>query len=704
MWPLTVAADDDISIDWPDDSSSEIGVLRITLMLPTGRKLPAETKVSVRLDDDWEELSRLESEPVYEKKLKQGQSYLVRVIAPTYRMIEHTVALIARRISAVWYLIPQDWPFYLMGGVEIPVMPRPRLAAVAIAKPINDDITKLIEQADKLGFRRVTKDLETGEQLDQVHGSVFYFEPKDPDVSLFSFNIDKFISPLPVELLRNLFAPYGGRVGTLAKAQKGSVRILGSQYLIRFPKPLTNAEVKEYASKLRAVVLRLSDPKAGFWLIEFTDPQNIARHLDIIAQEVKSRKLVSGEPNLLFQLSTHACYSPAITNPWDTCQAHLSRQRVYDAWCYIGQHVPNVNPQGSAAIRVATLDDGITYSSATRSSIHPNVETSMIGFCYDLFADTPCTGTPPASVHGMASYGIISAKPDAARGIRGIASNVTHIPIAHASIWNSELYAQTLLWLGGIRLSAPDGKNAACPIPPADIISCSHSLEGDPVPDSVDSALKQLTCEGRGGLGTVLVYSAGNEDRPMSSSNELATHPHTIGVGDTQFANGNETRWVNPAASPQEGSNYSDQLLICANGEAAPSLLPTPTDNAGWSCNGVTTDMGVFPFGGTSAAAPMVAAAAALVLSVNPWLNWDQVRTVLCASAEKIDCGNTDANGEWVWRGPSPTRTPPNPCTSLPRGLKWFSQWYGYGRLDVYHAVKAAHKLIPKSAPACVPY
>ena len=108
----------------------------------------------------------------------------------------------------------------------------------------------------------------------------------------------------------------------------------------------------------------------------------------------------------------------------------------------------NVNRYGSPFIRVATIDEGITFDTATRSSSHPDVDPNRLGYCYNLEGDAPCTATPlPSSDHGMGSYGIISAKTDNGRGISET-PNATHIAVMYESIWTSEVYAQTLLWVG----------------------------------------------------------------------------------------------------------------------------------------------------------------------------------------------------------------------------------------------------------------
>lgn len=76
-------------------------------------------------------------------------------------------------------------------------------------------------------------------------------------------------------------------------------------------------------------------------------------------------------------------------------------------------------------------------------------------------------------------------------------------------------------------------------------------------------------------------------------------------------------------------------------------------------------------FGGTSSSAPHVTGAVALMLSLNPGLTLDQVRSALHSSADKV--GGYDYN----WN-------PAKPGHSLK---------FGYGRLDVYGALLASQNL-----------
>lgn len=83
--------------------------------------------------------------------------------------------------------------------------------------------------------------------------------------------------------------------------------------------------------------------------------------------------------------------------------------------------------------------------------------------------------------------------------------------------------------------------------------------------------------------------------------------------------------------------------------------------------------------GGTSHSCPTVAGAAALMLSVKPDLNWLEVRSILRKSATQIDPLQAYPSGQWIDLDGD--------------GIPDFSQWYGYGRLNVHAAVTQAISL-----------
>lgn len=89
-------------------------------------------------------------------------------------------------------------------------------------------------------------------------------------------------------------------------------------------------------------------------------------------------------------------------------------------------------------------------------------------------------------------------------------------------------------------------------------------------------------------------------------------------------------------------------------------------------------------FGGTSHATPLCAGTAALMLSANPQLTWTQVRDLLRDTAVKINPAENNANGRWQDVNGNPSNS------AAYDGNPFFSEFYGYGRIDTATAVREA--------------
>lgn len=134
------------------------------------------------------------------------------------------------------------------------------------------------------------------------------------------------------------------------------------------------------------------------------------------------------------------------------------------------------------------------------------------------------------------------------------------------------------------------------------------------------------------------------------------------------FAVGEYALLGGPGGSPHECRRI--------NAVAAGQLTIDALENGYGVATTVTTGPNDYEisFGGTSHSCPTVAGAAALLLSVHSDLTWIEVRRLLRESAVHIDAAQADATGQWVDLDGD--------------GTDDFSQWYGYGRLDVGAAVE----------------
>jgi subtilisin family serine protease len=170
--------------------------------------------------------------------------------------------------------------------------------------------------------------------------------------------------------------------------------------------------------------------------------------------------------------------------------------------------------------------------------------------------------------------------------------------------------------------------------------------------------------------GVVVVAAVGNSDQapvsPWKYASYPAALPHVLGVSATTEAGGI------PSFSNRDFI-YND---LAAPGLEILSILPRPLTARFPQC----TEQGYSSCGpdeyreaqGTSFAAPQVAAAAAVLLSLNPTLRPDQVTRILQSTATDLDA----ANG----------------CDACAEGRDAYSGW---GRLNVADAIDALAGPLP---------
>ena len=319
-----------------------------------------------------------------------------------------------------------------------------------------------------------------------------------------------------------------------------------------------------------------------------------------------------------------------------------------------------------AGVTVGIWDDGIDFA-------HPDLDGNYDGRLLGRIGGVRHDPAPkdPGSEHGTAVAGIIAAEADGS-GTVGIAWGATFggVDIFYDPTLDEDLSFR--------HLARFDVTNHSW-----GLVKSFGANMHDPSMADAFAAWGRSVVEGRDGLGTINVVSAGNDREALVDANHsnLANTPETIAV----------------AAVGRDGvvSFYSTPgacLLVAApsNGAAATGIWTTDRTGFDGYSDGYNEPGNNDPdytadFGGTSAAAPVVSGVVALILEANPFLGWRDVQEILAVSAR-----HTGGDIGGVLLGAEQSRWVVNGAETWNGGGLHFSNDYGFGLVDALAAVRLA--------------
>ncbi len=306
------------------------------------------------------------------------------------------------------------------------------------------------------------------------------------------------------------------------------------------------------------------------------------------------------EPDLISDFAANCVEEPLYSSQWGL--ENTSQGNGWTAGIDIKACEAWETTKGNANIVVALMDYGVEMN-------HPDLAESMFNLSYDTY--TGGTSVIRGS-HATSCAGIISAQHNG-EGIAGIAPDAQLMSISNYGSNNANGSQQRA---DGINWAWQNG---------ASIISNSWSTYAQQqiLIDAIDNALEN----GRDGLGTVVVFSSGN-DGGGGVSYPAYSNPDILVVGSSEPC-GYRVQYPGECVYVCWDSNFGPALDLVAPGVRVPT-----TDRSGSS--GYGSGDYINNFEGTSIATPHVAGIAALVLSVNPCLTQQQVGNIIESTAQKI--------------------------------------------------------------------
>ncbi len=326
-----------------------------------------------------------------------------------------------------------------------------------------------------------------------------------------------------------------------------------------------------------------------------------------------------GDDAAVFELATRISASSSVETAYPiVCHPNRAHRGFESQW-HLGRRVVNG----------ASLDSGANVESAWESSRGAGAVVSLIDpeeideghgefvgrvvhaqdvTRYPRRGRSSTRGRSPDADHGTFCAGFAAAA--GRHGASGVAPEALLLPIRNATALGGLAEGFALWW------AVTHG---------ADVIACPWGPPSLPrgkryaLPPHVRWSLEHATSRGRAGLGTVVLFSAGNGTDTMDG-NEYASSEHVVSVG----ACGADGQRV---SSSEVGRRLG---CLFPSGSVAQRVWSTTP----WSESGAA-GFG-WSLGGTSAAVAGAAGVVALMLSVRPDLTWRQVIGVLERTCDKI--------------------------------------------------------------------
>jgi len=309
------------------------------------------------------------------------------------------------------------------------------------------------------------------------------------------------------------------------------------------------------------------------------------------------------------------------------------------------------NAEGSPTVHVAVIDECVEM---LHPDLFPNWRSGIDvddGPPYTDFDPSPDAGQR----HGTACAGLAVAKGNSI-GVRGVSPNSGLIGVKFFGGDDADT-AYAFLFT----MDPDDNGNHS---DGAAILSNSWGYaSGTYQPAVVVNAIGTVATQGRNGKGVLVLFASANNDHTVNGVSALAQLSTTTAVGGTNsHAEHTEFADVGPEVGFVTPTNDRGD-----DGVRLPWLDITTVDNTGNSgYNGLPDLDYTNGFGGTSAATPIAAGAAALVLSHDETMTIPQLRAVLQHTAVRID----EPYGRFD-------------------GVTSHSHRFGYGRLEMGAAVAA---------------
>lgn len=398
---------------------------------------------------------------------------------------------------------------------------------------------------------------------------------------------------------------------------------------------------------------------ADIYRVKFLSPEAALRSLKLLRSE---KSLRFAHPDFRLPIESRGSIDPTEEPLWSVAW-HLKKTAASEAW---------EKTTGSSSVLVALIDLGFEVD-------HPDLQDAwavntgeipgnrkdddgnglvddVLGWNFGVRGPNLLYGAGPG--HGTATAGIIAARTNGIGG-SGVCPACRVLPLVIDDQVSSAVAA----------FYYAKSRGAA-------VVSNSWGYRvGTPETEALSEAIQKIAVDGRGGQGTSVVFAMGNKGRDdcRGSEPDISALPFVIAVSSADFRD-----------KKIADAGYGPCLAILAPSSVGRTQGVVTTDRRGskgfnsGSERGDLADLDYTnSFHGTSAAAPQVAGALALLYDLCPSIGAHIAYDLLVSSADKV----------------SPEEASYDPVTGR-------SLLYGHGRLNIGAMIeKAASGLSSQLCP-----
>ena len=451
--------------------------------------------------------------------------------------------------------------------------------------------------------------------------------------------------------------------GGLVFADAGTKRNFGldRELMLRMREDVSQAQVKSLCEELGLELLQSLDAGQQVWWVRAKDAR------DVLGASVKLAGMAEvawALPDFLVTVRLHhQPTDPYYNRQWYHQQAsgaHIASQEAWDV------------TMGDPQVVVAVIDTGVDTG-------HPDFDPNRVltGYNAETQSNDPSPGAGAIDCHGTNCSGLVMANGSNGEGMIGVCPNCSLMPIRMMDAMATP--QQVSVGYRALNYATDNG---------AWVLSNSWGIYGMTEVDMTPYylAVENAWNNGRGGLGSVLLFASGNGETDWSGNTEgVLMHANRLSSMEESMAVGGTDHQDQRVAYSDFGSNMSVMAPTGGLEPASTSIFTTDTiGNRGMSRGGYMYTINPWTgedyrtdyqevdtagnytqyFNGTSAACPIAAGVVALTFSANPSLTGAQARMIVEQTADKVGSTTYDGDG--------------------------WNQYYGFGRVNVARAVRAA--------------